>query len=136
SLRRWFIFEYQQSQRDRFRQCYKPRLEQLEDRTLLDGSAAGTNPLLQAYGQIPLSFEANQGQTDSAVNFLSRGSGYSLFLTPTEAVLSLQKPLPHDPASRITGPAPAGDVVRMSVVGANPAAHVVGLDAQATTSNY
>ncbi|HLJ93837.1 MAG TPA: hypothetical protein VKU02_11680 [Gemmataceae bacterium] len=32
SLRRWFSFEYQQSQRDRFRQCFKPRLERLEDR--------------------------------------------------------------------------------------------------------
>src|SRR5438105_7809672 len=63
--------------------------ERLEDRTLLDSTPAGTNQLLQAYGQIPLSFEANQGQTDARVNFLSHGSGYALFLTPTEAVLSL-----------------------------------------------
>lgn len=45
-----------------------------------------------AYGKLPLSFEANQGQTDGEVKFLSRGSGYSLFLTPTEAVLVLQQP--------------------------------------------
>ncbi len=43
------------------------------------------------YGKLPLSFEANQGQTDRRVKFLSRGQGYSLFLTPTEAVLSLIK---------------------------------------------
>lgn len=42
--------------------------------------------LNQAYGKLPLSFEANQGQTDPQVKFLSRGNGYSLFLTPTEAV--------------------------------------------------
>jgi len=42
------------------------------------------------YGKRPLSFEANQGQTDSEVRFLSRGKGYSLFLTSNEAVLSLQ----------------------------------------------
>src|SRR2546421_11110016 len=44
----------------------------------------------EAYGKLPLSFEANQGQTDRRGNFVSRGSGYSLFLTPTEAVLRLR----------------------------------------------
>src|SRR6059036_2656704 len=39
---------------------------------------------------IPLSFEANQGQTDPSVRFLSRGRGSTLFLTPTEAVLTLR----------------------------------------------
>jgi hypothetical protein len=43
-----------------------------------------------AFGKLPLSFEANQGQTDPSVKFISRGSGYSLFLTPTEAVLTLR----------------------------------------------
>ena len=48
--------------------------------------------VLEAYGKLPLSFEANEGQTDERVNFLSRGSGYTLFLTSTEAVLALSKP--------------------------------------------
>ena len=43
-----------------------------------------------AYGHLPLSFEENRGQTDSRVKFLARGGGYSLFLTPTEAVLKLR----------------------------------------------
>src|SRR2546429_9365074 len=42
------------------------------------------------YGKLPLSFEANHGQTDSQVQFLCRGSGYTLFLTKTEAVFQLQ----------------------------------------------
>src|SRR5688572_19610321 len=46
----------------------------------------------EAYGKLPLSFEANQGQTDQRVKFLSRGTGYTLFLTSSEAVLSLRKP--------------------------------------------
>ena len=46
---------------------------------------------VESYGKLPLSFEINQGQTDSRVKFLSRGSGYSLFLTGDEAVLSLRK---------------------------------------------
>src|ERR1700748_3438831 len=44
----------------------------------------------EAYGKLPLSFEANDGQTDARVKFLSRGSGYTLFLTPTETVLRLR----------------------------------------------
>ena len=45
--------------------------------------------LKEAYGQLPLSFEANVGQADPQVDFISRGSGYTLFLTPREAVLDL-----------------------------------------------
>ena len=54
----------------------------------------------EAYGRLPMSFEANQGQTDSQVRFLSRGGGYVLFLTPEEAVLSLRrrKSMVSDPA--------------------------------------
>jgi hypothetical protein len=36
----------------------------------------------QVYGQMPLSFEANRGQTNAQVNFIARGPGYNLFLTP------------------------------------------------------
>jgi hypothetical protein len=46
--------------------------------------------LVAAYGKLPLSFEANQGQTDASVKFVSRGRGYALFLTATEAVLELR----------------------------------------------
>jgi hypothetical protein len=62
-----------------------------------DDSAPGRPPqaaqprLVEAYGKLPLSFELNRGQSDSRVKFLSRGSGYSLFLTVNEAVLFLRK---------------------------------------------
>src|SRR3954469_16501440 len=39
---------------------------------------------IENYLQRPLAFEANQGQTDAQVKFMSRGSGYNLYLTPTE----------------------------------------------------
>ena len=42
----------------------------------------------EGYGRVPLSFEANQGQTDPRVRFISRGNGYTLFLTSDEAVLA------------------------------------------------
>lgn len=41
--------------------------------------------------QMPLRFEANQGQSARQVKFLSRGAGYTLFLTSNEAVLALQR---------------------------------------------
>src|SRR5437879_3820769 len=44
-----------------------------------------------AYGNLPLSFETNEGQTDPHVQFLSRGPGHTLFLTASEAVLALRK---------------------------------------------
>ena len=46
--------------------------------------------LKDMYGQLPLSFEANAGQADPQIDFISRGSGYALFLTPREAVLALR----------------------------------------------
>ena len=47
--------------------------------------------LSESYGRLPLGFEANRGQTDGDVKFVSRGPGYTLFLTSTEAVLALRK---------------------------------------------
>ena len=46
--------------------------------------------LIAGYARLPLSLEANRGQADPQVRFLSRGRGYSLFLTTDEAVLSLR----------------------------------------------
>lgn len=44
-----------------------------------------------AFGQLPLSFEPNHGQTDTRVKFLTRGHGYSLFLTDNGAVFSFSE---------------------------------------------
>ena len=43
------------------------------------------------YGDIPLSFEKNEGQASGAVRFSSRGRGYSLYLTRSGAVLVLTR---------------------------------------------
>jgi hypothetical protein len=53
----------------------------------------------QSYGRLPLSFEANQGQTDARVKYLARGPGYALFLTATEAVLVLHAAPPSATAT-------------------------------------
>ena len=48
--------------------------------------------LAPKYGNLPLSFAANQGQADREVRYLARGRGYGLYLTANEAVLTLSKP--------------------------------------------
>ena len=47
--------------------------------------------LFASYGKLPLGFEANRGQVRGRVKFLSRGRGYTIFLTDDEAVLALRK---------------------------------------------
>src|SRR5260370_28797271 len=64
---------------------------------LLEQSGESRAKIAASYGKFPLRFEANQGQADLRVKFLSRGSGYTLFLTSTEAVLAPQK---HSPTTR------------------------------------
>src|SRR5713226_8461547 len=54
-------------------------------------SPAARQKVAEEYGKLPLSFEANNGQSDLNVRFLSRGPGYRLFLLPHEAVLMLQR---------------------------------------------
>src|ERR1022692_3406324 len=49
-----------------------------------------TTRIVQTYGKLPLSFEANRGQTNQNVKFLSRGRGHTLFLTCDGSGLSLK----------------------------------------------
>lgn len=81
--------------------------------------AASASAWASGYGKLQLSFEANQGQTDARVQFLSRGHAQTLFLTSTEAVLR-------------TG----HDVFRMKLAGANPASKAEGAELRAGKSNY
>src|SRR5665811_992660 len=60
--------------------------------------------LNSSYGKLPLAFEPNQGQADPSVKFLARGSGYTLFVTAQEAVLSLKKPHAHSHPTLGKGP--------------------------------
>jgi hypothetical protein len=82
-----------------------------------------------AYGRLPLRFEVNAGQTDRQVKFLSRGGGHSLFLTPAEAVLTLRNSKAKNYADRQS-------VVRIKLMGANPAPQIEGVEALPGKSNY
>lgn len=85
--------------------------------------------LSTTFGQLPLRFEANNGQTDARVDFLARGLGYTLFLTPGEAVLSLRG------ADGAQG-SDSSSVLRAQLVGANAASFATPLDELPGRSNY
>jgi hypothetical protein len=70
--------------------CVLPRMLKIPASTDANRNVAHTQ-IVDRYGQLPLAFELNRGQTDSQVRFLARGQGYGLFLTSQEAVLSLRK---------------------------------------------
>lgn len=52
-----------------------------------------------SFANLPLSFEANYGQVDNTVKFLSHGSGFRLYFTGNETVIALTKPI-TDPARK------------------------------------
>src|SRR5215213_8129707 len=99
----------------------------------------------EVYGKLPLSFEENRGQVDAEVRYVSRGAGYTLFLTPAEAVLSLrsgggearrekERPRHHQP--RAAGSRTQSAVLRMRLKNANPAPAVKGESEMGARANY
>ncbi|HEX5733937.1 MAG TPA: carboxypeptidase regulatory-like domain-containing protein [Blastocatellia bacterium] len=85
------------------------------------------------YTDLPLSFEANIGQSDSRVRFISRNGGYNLFLTQSEAVLSIT---PHQRAESTKEQTLQPSVIRIKPEGANSRSFIEGLDRLEAKSNY
>ena len=79
---------------------------------------------LQAeYFAAPLGFEENLGQTDEQVDFIARGSGYTVFLSEGDAVLAI-------------GNGESQHVIRLNLVGASGEAPAMGQDQLGSQSNY
>ena len=83
---------------------------------------AGRAQAVADYGNLPLAFELNAGQTDPSVSYLARGAGYVAFLTPSSLTLALSPPastaaltatVPFTPAAP-----PTRTVVRLQLEGA------------------
>lgn len=97
--------------------------------------------LAEKFGKLPLSFEANQGQIDQQVKFLSHGPGYDLFLTSTDAVLRVQKPraFQADNSKQPAGESEnvrEGTVLRLKMLGANATPQVEGQEELPGRVNY
>ena len=71
------------------------------------------------YGQIPLTFIANRGQSHDSVRFTAKGPGLTAYFTPGEVVVDLRS------AS-----------IRMRYLGANVSPHVDGVDLQQGCANF
>ena len=87
-----------------------------------DAPTGNTNSIAAAYGKLARTFERNEGQTDSAVRFLSRGADYDVYLTGDGAVLSLGRT--------------KQSVIGLSLRGADSAAVARGRERLPGASNY
>jgi hypothetical protein len=97
------------------------------------------------YGQLPLAFELNEGQAAGSARFLAHGSGYTLALTPSAALLALSSGAPITAKDRVALPAQPHlapqaavppTVVSMQWLGANPIPVVTGEQPLPGTVNY
>ncbi|TAE00709.1 MAG: hypothetical protein EAZ98_03750, partial [Oscillatoriales cyanobacterium] len=84
-----------------------------------------------SYGQIPLSFIANAGQTDPNVKFQVKGAGHSIYFTPNEITFTaFQKP--NEPGNQAT----TSSIVRSSLANSNPNPTISGLEKLPGFANF
>jgi hypothetical protein len=88
-------------------------------------------PTARDYALLPMSFEPNVGQAEAPVQFISRGQGYTFFLSSTEAVVVL-----NSEAATMRGGSASPPVIRLHFAGANTHASAEGLDVLPGHSNY
>jgi hypothetical protein len=84
-----------------------------------------------SYGQIPLSFIANTGQTDPNVKFQVKGAGHSIFFTPNE-IAFVAFPTPNEPGNQAT----TSSVIRSSLANSNPNPTISGLEKLPGVANF
>jgi hypothetical protein len=110
-----------------------------------DGGKISTDPappvrITETYQKLPLAFEENRGQADTQVEFLSRGHGYTLFLTSTEAVLTLDRSMNASSRkrgrSRKATASASATTLRMRIIGANEESKLKGIDELPGKTNY
>ena len=82
-------------------------------------------PTQVAHPSLPVAFERNEGQANSEVSFVARGSGLDLALGATKASFSIGNVAKGTPAR-----------VALSLLGANPDANMAPTDVLASKSNY
>ena len=66
------------------------------------------------FGKLPLSFEANAGQTDTSVKYMTHASGGTMYFTPAEVVLALQSAQPNSKRQPPGAPSPMKGSVRLA----------------------
>ncbi|MEG5059221.1 SBBP repeat-containing protein [Microcoleus sp. A2-C5] len=85
-----------------------------------------------SYGQIPLSFIANAGQTDQNVQFQVKGAGHSIFFSPNEISFTAFS-TPTEPGNPATA---TSATVRSSLANSNPNPTISGLQQLPGVANF
>ncbi len=98
--------------------------------------AAVKASLAKAYASTPLAFEQNMGQVDSSVRFLSRGPGFSLWMTQDALTFGVVRPGTRGADGAPDMPPEGRDVFRLRMVGADQGAEVFGKEQLTSRSNY
>jgi hypothetical protein len=91
------------------------------------------------FGKFRLMFEQNNGQTDSAVKFVSRGQGYTMYLTKNEVVFSLKTAI-EEQTEKLPGKKDRvdtkSDTMKMRFEGAKADVTMSAEDEALTKTNY
>jgi hypothetical protein len=110
-------------------------------------SPAAVTAARASFARLPLSFEENVGQTDGRVKYMSRGTGYNLFLTADQAVFALRdgsappnctglnRKIASDCAHPSNRPAQEADLW-LKMTAANASAQILGSDLLPGKINY
>ncbi len=109
--------------------------------TAAQQSAQPAPQAVRNYGHLPLTFEANQGQAAGQVKFLSRGHGYTTFLTAGAMVLNLRASRVESTSNKNGSQAASSQsstraTLQFRLIGANSNPRVVGEDPQSGRVNY
>ena len=84
-----------------------------------------------------LNFEVGAGSAANPITFTARRPGFSLFLTPTAATLSLREaPKSQKSGAPEARPAPRSATLCMTLLGANPAPEIQGMEPRPGKANY
>jgi hypothetical protein len=109
---------------------------------MTNGGPADRGQVAAAYGKLPLSFEPNQGQADSSIDFLARGNGYNVLVGTNQALLALRPPAAGSPIGQDPSPvsaaveSPPVAPLGLRLVGANPQSALAQEDVLPGTVNY
>src|SRR5665213_2105049 len=118
----------------------KPIAQSKKIATVLDEAAKLR--LNESYGKLPLCFEPNPitgtEMVPPEVRFISKGPGYTLFITPIEAVFALSKArsLLKSEVERVNPPSEKEAVLRLRLLGSNQKASCEGTDSLSGVRNY
>ncbi len=81
--------------------------------------------ITESYGKLPLIFEQNQGQLNSDIKYIHRGSGQNLFFTQEGVIFSVSSKSNNKTQN-----------IKMHLVESNKNAKVTAIDEQVTKTNY